>query len=46
MKRFITLLLCTLVLGGTAILTGCGKVQDNTVAKRIVKHDMRVLLDK
>jgi hypothetical protein len=40
MKQF-TMVLLSLVVIGTMMLTGCGKVRDNTVAKNIVKNDIR-----
>jgi|GEM_PF-4182404 len=45
MKRF-TMILVSLGIIGTIMLTGCGKVRDNTVAKNIVKNDVRDFLDK
>ena len=45
MKKFMFLLL-SIVAIGTMMLTGCGKTKDNTVAKRIVKSDVRDFMDK
>lgn len=45
MKKFTFLLLCTAILG-SIMLSGCGKARDNTVAKRIVKDDVREFMEK